>query len=120
MFRLVALAGVAADDLLAQNASGRWAGRSTITARRCGSTSACGSSRMTHLDLLALTPAEPVVMVSFELDLDGKARNVGVFRSHGLEMDEKAIEAVRKLNFKPAYYEDGSILRLVPNRGTIE
>jgi len=41
------------------------------------------------------------VLLYVEIDPDGKAQNIGVKRSLGLGLDEKAIEAVQRWKFKP-------------------
>jgi TonB family protein len=46
------------------------------------------------------------VLLNIEVDPSGKVTNIKVQRSLGLGLDEKAIEAVRKWQFKPGY-KDG-------------
>jgi hypothetical protein len=67
------------------------------------------------LNLSPLTSDEHahVVVLSIEADARGRATNIRVHHSLGLNSDEKAIEAVRKLNFKWVYNSDG-------HRATIE
>lgn len=55
------------------------------------------------LNLSPLTSNEDVVVLSIEVDAHGRVTNIRVSHSLGLDRDEKAIEAVRKLNFKSAY-----------------
>jgi TonB family protein len=43
------------------------------------------------------------VVLQIEIDANGRAANVAVTRSLGLGLDEKAVEAVRRWKFKPAY-----------------
>ena len=55
------------------------------------------------LNLSPLTSGEHVVVRSFEVDTRGRATNIRVHHSLGLNSDEKAIETVRRLNFGWAY-----------------
>ena len=59
------------------------------------------------LNLSPLTSGERVhvVVLSIEVDAHGRATNIRVPHSLGLNNDEKAIEAVRKLNFRSAYLD---------------
>ena len=61
--------------------------------------------RPLSLNLSPLTSGEHVgvVVLSIEVDAHGRATNIRVQHSLGLKRDEKAIEAVRKLNLKSAY-----------------
>jgi TonB family protein len=65
------------------------------------------------LSLSPLTSGEHVgvVVLSIEADAHGRVTNIRVDHSGGLNSDEKAIEAVRKLNFKLAY-SDGHRVRV--------
>ncbi len=56
------------------------------------------------------------VVLYIEVDTNGHPRNLRVVRSLGLGLDEKAMEAVEKWKFRPAY-KDG---RPVPVAATIE
>jgi periplasmic protein TonB len=46
------------------------------------------------------------VVLSIEVDTNGRARGFRILRSPGLGLDEKAIEAVQKWKFRPGY-QDG-------------
>jgi len=59
--------------------------------------------RMLPLNLSPLTSDEHAVVLSIETDANGTLTNIRVHRSLGLNRDEKAIEAVRRLNFKSVY-----------------
>jgi periplasmic protein TonB len=44
-----------------------------------------------------------MVVLSGEVDTNGKLRNVRVVRGLGLGLDEKAMEAVKQWKFRPGY-----------------
>lgn len=69
--------------------------------RLSGEVSVAG--RPLPLDLSPLTSDEHVVVLSIEADAHGRVTNIRVRPSLGLNRDEQAIEAVRKLKFKSAY-----------------
>ena len=171
MLRLLLLAGIAATALVAQDASGTWAGtvndggvqqRIYLSLRQRGvdliGTVTYGgevlliehavinsnkatfeargiSDHVTTFDLmladdrlsgqvnvggrplpLNLSPLTSdehvgVVVLSIEADAHGRVTNIRVQHSLGLGGDERAIEAVKKLNFKSAY-SDGHRVRV--------
>ncbi len=63
--------------------------------------------RALPLNLSPLTPDEHVTILSMEADRNGKVTNIRVQHSLGLTGDEKAIDAVKRLNFK-SVYRDGN------------
>jgi hypothetical protein len=62
--------------------------------------------RALQLNLSPLTADEHVTILSMEADRNGKVTNIRVQHSLGPGGDEKAIDAVKRLNFK-SVYRDG-------------
>ena len=51
-----------------------------------------------------------IVVLSIEVDIDGRAREIRVVRSLGLGLDEKAVEAVAQWRFQPGSVDGRPIL----------
>ena len=52
-----------------------------------------------------------IVMLSAEVDTNGRVRNVRVLRSLGLGLDDKAIEAVQQWRFRPGYRDGRPVVQ---------